>query len=1295
MTRNKHGLPRIGLPLTKLKSHYDVVVVGSGYGASIAASRLARAGKRVCILERGEERWPGEYPEDTLKAASEIQFNGEHGHEGKRTGLYEVHKNKDQWAFVACGLGGTSLLNANTALKPDPRIWDDKSWPEELSQDKELLDQSFQHAINMLQPNPYPEDWPVLQKLATLEAQAKGSGNEHRFVRPPITVHFKDALNPAGVYQKASTLTGNDTTGINDWSKNTTLMNYIPDAWNHGAEIFTACNVVRVERRNNKEDSGRSKSDGETSPYVVYFEWQDTSREAFLLEHGSSIAPMFVTADIVVLGAGALGSSEIMLRSSKCGLQTSDQIGKHFSGNGDFLAFSYNGENEVNGVSMGDENPKKFDKKVGPVITGLIDYRDSPNVMDGYVVEEGAIPAQASQFLKSVFQVMSEKSSRSIKTAQNQSFQEKIERNARELSSYVAGSYTGAMNNTQTFLVMSHDGSRGELNLRDDRVRIDWPGVGSSRNFTRLDTLLEPLAEAVRGTYVRDPLTAATDEAVVTVHPIGGCSIGRTGAEGAINHKGQVFTGQGTEVHEGIYVMDGAVMPISLGVNPFLTISALAERSCAIIARDRGWTIKYDPTLVPIDYKNPQFPIAYDEREEDPVVHAWVQSLKQTSLQEVGQVGGEVRGQIVAEKFPGESSDSDSDSDSEDSTKVKKSTPSVFSFWGSGPEKSELKVKKRKETGVTFTEMLRGHLSTVVLTEDFDLADNQARSAGSVMNVVLTLSTGPVKEFLERTNHRARIVGTVSCRAMSDQPMMIENGVFTIFTGTEDDPADERAILYKMILRCATGEKYRLDGRKPIPVGHVIEGWIKPSRVLVTVYKIENGKEKVFGRGKLGDRDGDFFSQVSSIRGDSGSLADNLKAITELSVSTINNKFKTYLPFLNELQYAEDTHSRKVFTRQRPASQEFPVKSEDSFDTLLTRYKGTKGPVLLLHGIAVSSKIFTTDLIPHNLCDYLIAHDYDVWISDWRASVITEASHRQSNFYGGAYDHAAAIKIILEETGVPNIQVVAHCAGSVTLWAGMLNGDIKGVGSIVSSQVASRPIVSTTNKIKQNLHIAPLLDNVLGLEEFDCVARSSSSSAASSPESGDDKHVHKTTFLDRAIDNALRFLPMPTQEYCSNASCHRASLAFGLLWEHDKLSKNLHDNLEEILGSINMESLRGFIDWCKKRTVLDMEGKDLVTPENIQKGFENLPILFIHGSKNQVFTVDSTLKTVEELRDTNLPWTNMSFDYKGLYRREVIPGYGHLDCIVGDKAYKEVYPHILNHLDAHANTTGYGIKREE
>lgn len=342
-------------------------------------------------------------------------------------------------------------------------------------------------------------------------------------------------------------------------------------------------------------------------------------------------------------------------------------------------------------------------------------------------------------------------------------------------------------------------------------------------------------------------------------------------------------------------------------------------------------------------------------------------------------------------------------------------------------------------------------------------------------------------------------------------------------------------------------------------------------------------------------------------------------------------------------------------------------------------------------------------MIPHNLCDYLIAHDYDVWLSDWRMSILVADSHKQSPIYGGARDHAAAIKIIQHETGVETVQVVAHCVGSVTVWAGMLNGEIEGVGSLVSSQVATRPLVTTANKIKQNLQLVPLFDNVLGQDEFNCVTHSSSPSSSETELPADDKASTtssntrgKKSLLDQAVDNALRFLPMPLHEYCNNAVCHRASFCFGLLWEHDKLSKNLHDNLDEILGSVNLESLKGLVhDWCKKQTLTNTEGQDLVTPENLKRAFANVPVLLIHGSKNQVFVPEATLKTVEQLRENNLPETAMTFDYKSMYRREVIDGYGHLDCILGDKAYKDVYPFILQHLEANLATTGYRTRREE
>jgi len=65
-------------------------------------------------------------------------------------------------------------------------------------------------------------------------------------------------------------------------------------------------------------------------------------------------------------------------------------------------------------------------------------------------------------------------------------------------------------------------------------------------------------------------------------------------SNGVVNHKGQVYAGaSGTETYDSLYVCDGSVIPLPLGVNPLLTISAMAERTCAIAAQDRGWKIDY------------------------------------------------------------------------------------------------------------------------------------------------------------------------------------------------------------------------------------------------------------------------------------------------------------------------------------------------------------------------------------------------------------------------------------------------------------------------------------------------------------------------------------------------------------------------------------------------------------------------------------------------------------------------------------------------------------------------------
>lgn len=565
-------------PITDIKSSYDIVVIGSGYGGSIAASRLARAGKKVCLLERGKELQPGEYPDGQKEAAKEMQFNMPHQHLGSKTALYEFHMNKDINVFVGCGLGGTSLVNANVCIEADKRVFEDESWPKEIRDDPASVDRGVQRAREMLRPECYPEGkngYTVLPKTEAMKVAAQAM-NE-KFSYAPINVTFESGVNHVGVEQHKCDLCGDCVTGCNYGAKNTTLMNYLPDAKNHGAEIFTEVAVQYLEKVNGQ--------------WIVYYQLQEADREKF-------DAPfMFVRADMVILGAGSLGSTEILLKSREKGLKLSNMLGKRFTGNGDVLGFGFNNDHAINGIGFGANKPGGKVKAVGPCIGGIIDMRNKEKLADGFVIEEGAIPGALSGVLPGVFISVA----RLLGKDTDKNLKDFIIEKFRKIKSLILGAYQGALNNTLTYLVMSHDDGNGILKLKSDRIRVDWPGVGKQEIFKTVNSKLKEATKALGGTYVTNPSwSKAMNFDLVTVHPLGGCIMADTAEKGVVNHAGQIYASdKGTELHKGLYVTDGAIIPRSVGVNPLLTISALAERSCEVIAEDYGLNITYDFPEVP------------------------------------------------------------------------------------------------------------------------------------------------------------------------------------------------------------------------------------------------------------------------------------------------------------------------------------------------------------------------------------------------------------------------------------------------------------------------------------------------------------------------------------------------------------------------------------------------------------------------------------------------------------------------------------------------------------------------
>lgn len=559
----------LSLPNHQIKEVYDVVVVGSGYGGGISASRMARAGKKVCLLERGKEFLPGDFPDAPTEALREVQTNSAMGHTGGRTDLFDFNLNEDMNVLVGCGLGGTSLINANVSLKAEDRVFEDPVWPDEIRQDG-LIEQGYKHAMAMLLPKPYPENAPQLPKLQAFEESAQAMGAQ--FSRPPINVNFDfDGPNHVGVEQRPCQYCGDCVSGCNYRAKNTTHMNYLPDARNHGAEIFTRAAVRYVERQGDH--------------WRVHYQWVESGQEKF------DAPTLTVQAKVVILSAGTLGSTEILLRSQQNGLATSNMLGQHFSGNGDVVGFAYNTDREINGIGYGDKGLDTLDT-VGPCIAGLIDLRGQDNLNDGMIIEEGVIPGALSGTLPAAFALQA----KMIGKDTDEGWVDNARQIAREAESLLRGAYDGAMKNTQIYLVMTHDNANGEMHLQDDRLRIKWPRVGQQGIFKKVNENLIRATAAHKGIFIKNLIWSEFfGHDLVTVHPLGGCVMGEDARRGVVNHKGQVFAStSGTEVYEGLYVTDGSVIPRAVGVNPLLTISAISERCCALIAKDRDWTYNVD-----------------------------------------------------------------------------------------------------------------------------------------------------------------------------------------------------------------------------------------------------------------------------------------------------------------------------------------------------------------------------------------------------------------------------------------------------------------------------------------------------------------------------------------------------------------------------------------------------------------------------------------------------------------------------------------------------------------------------
>lgn len=1158
VTRTTRPIRRLASPLGALRPHYDAVVIGSGYGGAIAASRLARVrdsnGRRlsVCLLERGEEIQPGEYPDEPLAAAAAMQFDTPDGRSGRECALYDFRVNAELNAFVGCGLGGGSLVNANLSIEPDGRVFAHGAWPADFQADVTgRLRQCFAHAKNMLKAVPYPADRSEPAKLGVLGQMGAGVGTAA--TRPAINVHFGPAgPNHVGVFQLPCSDCGDCVSGCNESAKNTLLMNYLPDAVNHGAEIFTRIGVRAVAR------------DSVTGYWKIQYSVLDSGAEKF------GAAESFVTANRVFVAAGALGSSEILLRSRERGLALSDRLGQAFTGNGDVLAFAYNGTPKTHPVGFA-ARPPADGRRVGPCITGIIDVRNTPDFESGMVIEEGSFPAALAPALPAL---MAAGAAVGAVPPGPQLAPDKL---LREAEGTLMGAYHGAIDHTQVLLVMSHDGAGGKLVLENDRARIHWPGLSDEVTFARVHERLAQGAHAVDATLVRNPMwTDLLGRRLVTVHPLGGCGMGASAATGVVDHAGRVFAGKsGTQVHDGLYVCDGAVMPRSLGVNPLLTISAVAERTLALAAEAEGWTI---------DYALPSAPA----------------------------VAG---GSVSAASEP---------------------------------------------VGIQFTETMRGFVAAP--GGGYESAAAQGRAAGQHCEFTLTVSSEDIDAMIADPLHRASLSGTVTCPILSPTPLAASQGEFQLLPLDPAVPGTRR-MRYAMTLTAAGGARYRFAGFKTVHDDPGPDVWFDTTTLFVDIAR-DTGV--AVAQGILHIDPQDFLVQMTTLRVlRAPSLAAAFEAKARFGRFFAGALADTYLgvargaPSVWPPAKHDDAPLRPRRPLRLPAPEVHFFDTPDGATLRLTRHRaGTKGPVILSHGLGVSSRIFTADTIDTCLAEYLAANGYDVWLLDFRASIDLPSARGQ--FSGdeiARFDYPAAVALVRRVAGTPDVQIVAHCFGASTLFMALAAG-LSGVRSAVFSQIAGHVLPPLANVVRAGLFMPDFL-MLLGID------------ALTTDVSGD------PGVFERLYDEALGLNPfLAMGQQCASKACHRISFMYAPLYRHEQLNTATHQALGELFGIANLRSFQHLAAMIRKRRVVAFDGADEYLPADPVKLAGNLahfrfPIRFVHGALNECFLPESTQRTLDLLRGTHpdIP-----------YDRIEIQRYGHIDCIFGHDAVSDVFPHILAHL---------------
>jgi cholesterol oxidase len=1251
-------------PAAKGDYDFDVVIVGSGYGGAIAAAQLSgctdETGRplRVCVLERGNEYLPGAFPTREADLAGHVRFATPNAprQRGVYDGLYDIRWSEDAVAIVASGLGGGSLINAGVMEMPDPTVFQEARWPKAIREadDLEALEAQL---LPLLGANPLGRA-EALNKTKQLRKLANGK----RWALARITVAGTCRSNSAEVKLNPCRLCGDCAAGCNHGAKDSLDVNLLVLAKRKGARIVTGATVLRVSADDRRPDG-----------WVVHVNHTDNH----LRDRQPN--PFAIRTRRVILAAGTLGSTEILLRS-RGPLRFSAQLGRKFSANGDMLVTAYDLPEPVNAVA--DETqpvdappPAPETEAIGPTITGMIDLRCG-NPQTDLVIEDLAVPGPLRRLFEeatTTFQAINQLANPDVKSHEG-GWPTKDD----------AAVDRCKIKRSLVLAMIGRDDAEGELILGDGPVCDDADGLLTVRwPELRMDPRLQQhhqrLAELMKqsklgGTVVNnlmwrpfsdelERLFEAQRGPLVTVHPLGGCAMGDDVRQGVTDHCGRVFDPDGASrrsIHEGLVVLDGSIVPTSLGINPSLTISILALR--AIMQLKTEWRLKdTKPTDPP---RNPEIRPSCGTPEV--VAHP-----KPTLVELTEQVRGHVKLRTP-----------DGKRRSHHVELTLTTEPTALS-----------KLFARETNGQRSLSIAPGKGTLTILKpgKDFDAVSDQALREdialeASISGKLRLFEFAPSRPVFRTACALWAWFGNRGLRdIVQDRLQRLQEALH--LRPKRAGPKPSLAQFFWGIVKvCSRAGAVRLINYD-LTIGEVqrssgFDALRFKNQTVRAVKRITYGRASSPFTQLLEMSVERFPEMRKPIIGKLPLLKLNKRYLARQQIPLLrivdqHDGIAALTDMLAFVLYAVrvilQTHALSFRRPDAPLvriPQRLPAtvpglpepqiewltvddKTEPSVRIRLTRYNGAapqpakatvKRPVLLIHGYSASGTTFAHPAVPGNLTQTLCEAGREVWILDMRCSAGLPTAADDWPFEAMAnqdipiaIDHVSAAHTKGNDAPA-RVDVVAHCMGAAMFSMAMLADGYQHkrlqykIGRVVFSQVGPVMMLSRTNVLAA--YIMRFARRFLSMRDYKF-----------SPQ-GD------TTLAGQLFDRALAAMSMPRHEFRREnpfvppratpwvGTRHRMDALYGRTFSLKNLSKKVLDQLDDFFGPISVETVSQVIHFAGYNTVTNQRGVNrYVTPYRIAERL-TFPMMSIHGEDNGLVDVATLALMRNTLEKAGIPHLN-------------------------------------------------------